>query len=127
MPTGRFTRATPPQDAQGDDLAPRAIARAKQGDMDALRFLQAPYADDVYGYVNTTVQDPHHPEDITQNVFAKLMKAILRYEQREVPFSGWILRVARNAAVDHLRARRLIPCEEVRLVDEGGDQHLTLE
>ena len=30
----------------------------------------------------------------------------MKYEQREVPFSAWILRVARNAALDHLRARR---------------------
>ena len=31
-----------------------------------------------------------------------------------MPFSPWILRVARNVAVDHMRPRRAIPCEEVR-------------
>jgi RNA polymerase sigma-70 factor (ECF subfamily) len=39
-----------------------------------------------------------------------------------VPFSAWILRVARNAALDHLRARRQIPFEEVRTTDEGHDE-----
>jgi RNA polymerase sigma-70 factor (ECF subfamily) len=36
-----------------------------------------------------------------------------------VPFAAWILRVARNAALDHMRARRAVPCEEVRTSDDG--------
>ena len=35
---------------------------------------------------------------------------------------AWILRVARNAALDHLRARRQIPFEEIRTSDEGHEQ-----
>ena len=50
------------------------------------------------------------------------MKAIQKYEQREVPFDAWILRVARNAALDHLRAKRAIPTEEIRLADAGSAQ-----
>ena len=36
--------------------------------------------------------------------------------------AAWILRVSRNAALDHLRARRQIPFEEVRTTDEGQAQ-----
>lgn len=50
------------------------------------------------------------------------MTAIQRYQQREVPFAAWILRVARNAALDHVRARRQIPVEEVRIDDDGHEQ-----
>jgi RNA polymerase sigma-70 factor, ECF subfamily len=120
--TGRFTRASAePSNEDGGQLA-RAIARAKEGDMSALHFLYIRYADDVYGYVNSIVRDHHEAEDITQNVFAKLMTAILKYEQREVPFTAWILRVARNSALDHVRGRRQIPVEEVRTSDEGHSQ-----
>jgi RNA polymerase sigma-70 factor (ECF subfamily) len=90
--------------------------------MGALHFLYVRYADDVCGYVKSIVRDHHEAEDITQNVFAKLMTAILKYEQREVPFTAWILRVARNAALDHVRARRQLPVEEVRTSDEGHSQ-----
>jgi RNA polymerase sigma-70 factor (ECF subfamily) len=119
---GRFIRVADPQAGPRDGLLASAISRAKQGDANALHFLYVRYADDVYGFVNSIVRDHHEAEDITQNLFAKLMRIIGKYEQREVPFSAWILRVARNAALDHMRARRQIPFEEVRTSDEGHDQ-----
>jgi RNA polymerase sigma-70 factor (ECF subfamily) len=103
-------------------LLEEAIESAKAGDPSALQYLYIRYADDVYGYVSSIVRDSHEAEDITQNVFAKLMKAIARYEPRDVPFAAWILRVARNAALDHIRARRQIPFAEVRTDDNGHEQ-----
>jgi RNA polymerase sigma-70 factor (ECF subfamily) len=120
--TGRFARRQPRGSDPADSLLPRAIARAKEGDREALRFLYVRFADDVQGFVFSIVRDHHEAEDITQTVFAKLMSAIHKYEQREVPFAAWILRVARNVALDHVRARRQIPCEEVRTSDEGHEQ-----
>jgi RNA polymerase sigma-70 factor, ECF subfamily len=117
----RSTRAAD-ADPRPDGQLGNAIARAQAGDMNALHFLYVRYADDVYGYVNSIVRDSHEAEDITQNVFAKMLTAIKKYEPRAVPFAGWILRVARNAALDHLRSRRQIPCEDVRVSDAGHDQ-----
>ena len=101
-------------------VAPR-VARAKQGDREALRFLYVQYADNVYGYVASIVKDDHEAEDITQMVFAKLMTKLRKYEQRQVPFTSWLLRLAHNAALDHLRRRLPTPAEEVRSPDEGFD------
>jgi RNA polymerase sigma-70 factor (ECF subfamily) len=121
----RFVPTTEP--SSDPQLVTRAVARAKEGDMSALHFLYARFADDVWGYVRSIVRDDHEAEDITQNVFAKLMTAIQRYEQREVPFAAWILRVARNMALDNVRARRQIPCEEVRTDDGLGDEQVGFE
>jgi RNA polymerase sigma-70 factor (ECF subfamily) len=121
----RFVSTTEP--STDPQLVARAVARAKEGDMSALHFLYARFADDVWGYVRSIVRDDHEAEDITQNVFAKLMTAIQRYEQREVPFAAWILRVARNVALDNVRARRQIPCEEVRTDDGLGDEQVGFE
>jgi RNA polymerase sigma-70 factor, ECF subfamily len=104
-----------------DELVYEAVAAAKEGDISALHFLYVRFADDVCAYVRSIVRDPHAAEDITQNVFAKLMKAIHKYERRNVPFAAWIIRVARNVALDHMRAARQIPVEEVRTSDEGGE------
>jgi RNA polymerase sigma-70 factor (ECF subfamily) len=104
------------------NLTQEAVTRAKAGDPEGLHYLYVRYADDVLRFVNGLVRDHHEAEDITQNVFAKLMKAINKYEERAVPFDAWIIRVARNAALDHLRAKRAIPTEEVRLADTGRAQ-----
>jgi hypothetical protein len=63
------------------------------------RSLYVRYADDVQDYVESIVRDRHEAEDITQNVFAKLITAIAGYE-RQGPFAAWLLRVARDAALE---------------------------
>lgn len=99
-------------------LVSRAVARAKEGDREAVRFLYLQYADNVYGYVRSIVRDDYEAEDVTQQVFTKLIVVIGKYEQRAVPFSAWILRLAHNAAIDHMRKRRAIPAAEVYGADE---------
>src|SRR5436190_14723114 len=74
-----------------DALERRAIAAAKRGEWDAIHYLYVHYADDVFAYVRSILGDHHAAEDVTQNVFAKLMSAIQRYEERgAIPFAGWI-------------------------------------
>jgi RNA polymerase sigma-70 factor, ECF subfamily len=103
-----------------DDLLRRAIADAKAGDTSALHFLYVRYADDVQRVALNLVGDVHEAEDLTQSVFARLITAIRRYEQREaVPFGAWLMRVARNATLDHLRRQRAIPSEEIFARDDG--------
>ena len=104
-------------------MVSRAVKRAQEGDREAIGFLYARYSDDVYGYVRSIVKDHYEAEDVTQQVFAKLVRAIGSYEQREVPFFAWMLRVARNAAVDHIRQRRLVPVEDVRSSDSGKEAY----
>ena len=106
-------------------LTAAAVRAAKQGDGDALRYLYLRYADNVFGYVRSIVRDDYDAEDVTQQVFAKLIVVIGRYEQRSMPFSAWILRVAHNAAIDHVRVRRPVPCEEVRGTDTPLDERAT--
>jgi RNA polymerase sigma-70 factor (ECF subfamily) len=90
-----------------------AIARAKEGDRDAVRFLYIRYSNNVYGYVRSIVRDEREAEDLTQHVFMKLVTVIVKYDDHGVPFSGWLLRMARNVALDHLRRRQPTPTEEV--------------
>jgi RNA polymerase sigma-70 factor (ECF subfamily) len=101
-----------------------AVARAKEGDQEALRYLYVSYSHNIYGYVRSIVRDDHEAEDITQHVFAKLMTRIGRYDDRGVPFFAWLLRLARNVAIDHLRANRLTPTENVLDPDTSSSDDL---
>jgi RNA polymerase sigma-70 factor (ECF subfamily) len=89
------------------------VAAAQQGESAALHELYERYADNVYSYVRTIVHDDHAAEDVTQHVFAKLLTKIGSYQERSVPFVAWLLRIARNCAIDHLRGSRVVYCEEV--------------
>lgn len=107
------------REAGGEDRqVDLAVARAQEGSRDAMRYLYCRYADAVYGYVRSIVGDEYEAEDVTHSVFAKLITRIGSYEPRTTPFSAWLLKVARNAALDHLRQRRPVPTEEVRTSDE---------
>ena len=101
-----------------------AVARAKEGDQEALRYLYVSYSHNIYGYVRSIVRDDHEAEDITQHVFAKLMTRIGRYDDRGVPFFAWLLRLARNVAIDHLRTNRLTPTENVLDPDTSSSDDL---
>ncbi len=118
----RFANRGTEQGAGDTALVRRAIAGAKDGDMEALHFLYVRYAEDVQRYVGSFIKDQHQAEDICQDVFLKLMRVIGKYEPREVPFTAWILRVARNATLDYMRSQRMTPCEEIHLQDDERGQ-----
>jgi RNA polymerase sigma-70 factor (ECF subfamily) len=102
-----------------DEVDVQRVVRAAQGgDRDAMRDLYEQFAPSVQLYVGSIVQSSD-AEDVTQQVFAKLMTDLPRYRPGEAPFAAWVLRVARNLAIDHLRRSRLVPCAEVH-----GDSHL---
>jgi RNA polymerase sigma-70 factor (ECF subfamily) len=100
-------------------LVDRAVAAVKEGDASALHYLYVRYADDVLACTRRVVWNRQDAEDVTQNVFMKLPDKLRHYESRGVPFEHWLLRVARNAALDHLRSRRPVPCAEVYATEEG--------
>lgn len=118
------TRASGTRDR---DRLSAAIAAGKHGDQDAISYLYSRYSAEVRTYVRGIIRDEYEAEDITQNVFVKLMRILPKYEERAVPFSAWLLRVARNQALDHLRARRMIPCERIRDESDASDVNRELD
>ena len=105
----------------------RVVTRAKAGDRDALRELYERYADNVFSYVRTIIHDQHEAEDVTQHVFTKLLTKIDRYEERSVPFAAWLLRIARNCAIDHVRGNRAVCYEEIPSVAGSASEDVAAE
>ena len=97
------------------------IAQARDGDREALGELYERYADSVFHCVHRILQDAHEAEDVTQHVFLKLMSVLPRYQRREVPFSAWLMRVARNVALDAERKRRPMRYEEIQETDPDAN------
>jgi RNA polymerase sigma factor (sigma-70 family) len=91
----------------------RMIGRAAAGDREALQDLYLRYSGPVYRHVRGVIRDEHEAQDITQLVFLKLIAALPVYDERHGPFRPWLLRVARNLAIDQIRRRRAVPAEPV--------------
>ena len=87
-------------------LTRRAVQRASDGDGEAMGELYDRYASRVYGHVRRVMRDRHDAEDVTQLVFLKLIWSLDRYDEHAGDFCPWLLRVARNLAIDEMRRRR---------------------
>ena len=60
----------------------------------------------VYSYVYYRVLNPSVAEDITSDVFVKVVKHHDGFDPSRASFSTWIMRIAHNALVDHYRTRK---------------------
>lgn len=58
----------------------------------------------VFRYVRFRVATREVAEDVTSEVFMKALRSFERYDPRRASPKTWLLRIARNAVTDHLRA-----------------------
>lgn len=64
------------------------------------------YRGPVYRYVRFRVATREVAEDVTSEVFMKALRSVHRYDPHIASPKTWLLRIARNAVTDHLRALR---------------------
>jgi RNA polymerase sigma-70 factor (ECF subfamily) len=84
-------------------------AYLKQGDTQAFRQLVERHQERIYSYLLGWVRDPEVANDLFQETFLRVLAA-LRQERASYTQQGrwlaWVMRIARNAALDYLRSRR---------------------
>ena len=93
------------QQAQVGSVA-SLVRRAAHRDVAAFEQLYELFIDRIYRFFLYRVGDSHLAEDLTSTVFVKAWHSIDRYQERGVPFSAWLYKIARNAAADHFRAEK---------------------
>lgn len=73
-----------------------ALTHAAQGDREAFGVLYDRYVGRIYNYIYYRTGNQHDAEDLTSRVFTRAMKHITNYQNRGVPFSAWLYRIAHN-------------------------------
>ena len=97
-------RLEPSVQATRDLDAKRLVTRYQAGDESVFGELYLRYFNFVYTYARVALRDHHEAEDITQQVFIRVLSALDRYEVRaHAPFRGWLFAIARNVIVDAVR------------------------
>jgi len=113
----------------------RLIARAKDGEAAAFAEIYDRYQPAIYRYIFYRVEDSATAEDLTGEVFVRLVDKIDQFTYRGRPLLAWLYTIARNLVADHHRHRaqiQLLPLNE-RLVagtispKKAADRVLTQE
>ena len=98
------------------------LDRAHQLDEDALAELHELFYPVVYRFVRFRLEDDQLVEDITSEVFLRLLNA-LRQERKSVrDVRGWLLGTASNLVYDHLRRKYRHPMEELEQHEDLPDE-----
>jgi RNA polymerase sigma-70 factor, ECF subfamily len=85
----------------------RLIQRAKQGDPTAFAELYDRHQPAIYRYIFYQVSDAATAEDLTSEVFVRLVEKIDHFTYRGRPLRAWLYTIARNLVTDyHRRAGR---------------------
>jgi RNA polymerase sigma-70 factor, ECF subfamily len=100
-----FLAALTPKDSS--EVSPDAtlIQQLFQRDVDAFEQLYDRHSRIVYALVLRIVQQGSTAEEVVQDVFLQLWRNAARYDTRRGPFVPWLMAVARNRALDHLRLK----------------------
>jgi RNA polymerase sigma-70 factor (ECF subfamily) len=85
------------------------LERAKEYDQEALGELYDRYAPRIYAYIYRRVGNAHLAEDLTGDVFVRLMQAIQSERFWRTSFRAWLYRIAHNLVVDHYRRQPPAP------------------
>jgi RNA polymerase sigma-70 factor (ECF subfamily) len=114
-----------------DRAAQDQVHLAQQGDMVALAALYDQHYPLIFGYLRARLGDRHAVEDLTGEVFQRMLAALPAYRAHGLPFRAWLFRIAHNLLVDHYRqAGRTVPVEWLetgRAADPSGDPAAVIE
>jgi RNA polymerase sigma-70 factor (ECF subfamily) len=81
---------------------PRTLRRAREGDAAAFEDLVRTYQVDVWRFATRFTHDRVLAEDVAQETFLRAFR-FLRTYRGESRFTTWLLRIARNCAIDAMR------------------------
>jgi len=104
---------------------PELVRRCLAGDEKAYRELVARYERQVYSVAMRMVRVAEDAEDLTQETFIRMFKALDRYDPTR-PFPAWLLTIAARLSIDQLRRRRVKTVPLVR-TEPGSEEERTVE
>jgi len=108
-----------------DDLS----RQLKNVDETALNRLYEENFERIYRYILLKVGNQMEAEDLTQQVFLNAIRSFSTFEDRGMPVSAWLFRIAHNLVVDLLRKkskRESVSLEDPRVKSVSGEDALDM-
>jgi RNA polymerase sigma-70 factor (ECF subfamily) len=98
------------------------LKRARKLDANALAQIHDQYYPEIYRYVRYRLDNEQVCEDITSEVFLRLLDALHQNRGPNQSLRGWLFGTASNLVNDHLRHRYARPVEELK--EHSDDGHI---
>jgi RNA polymerase sigma-70 factor, ECF subfamily len=92
------------------------ITRAQKGDAQVIGMLYEQYRTGIFRYLYYRVGDQQTAEDLTSEVFVRMLRFLPAYRPQNVAFQAWLFQIARNLAIDH--HRQMLVRNPVRLEED---------
>ncbi|MBK9748084.1 MAG: sigma-70 family RNA polymerase sigma factor [Chloroflexi bacterium] len=84
------------------------ITQAQSGDEGAVSLLYETHVDAIFEYVRYRVDSKSTAEDLTSEVFLRMVRGLANYRDQGTPLRAWLFRIAANLIVDHYRQRKWV-------------------
>ena len=84
-------------------LNPELIRRAQEGETLIVSEIYDRYQRSIFRYLFYRVGDQQTAEDLTSEVFLRMIEKISSYQDQRTSFQAWLFQIARNLSIDHYR------------------------
>jgi len=108
-----------------DDNEARLVHRARRGDRDAIATLYQQHVQAIFRYICYRVPDHAAADDLTAEVFLRMVEGLPQYQANGAPFEAWLYRIAAARVADFYRAQHRHP--EEALSDSEPDRTVSPE
>lgn len=89
------------------------IAAAQAGDKQAVSTLYEAYAQPIFRYISYRVDSDMTAEDLTAEVFLRMVQGLPNYQDSGAPLGAWLYRIAATQVADHYRRNRRVSPEPI--------------
>jgi RNA polymerase sigma-70 factor (ECF subfamily) len=98
----------------------RLLQKAKAGDDEAFTLLVKAYQNKVFSLAYYVTKNHHDAEDVAQEVFIKLWRALPTY-RGDAP-DPWVMKIAKNTCLDFVKQKKRVEPLEYEIDDESVER-----
>ena len=103
------------------NLIETLVNKARTGHKDALTKLYGVFREKIYRYVFFKCGNHADAEDITNEVFLRMIQSIANFQWKGIGFSSWLFKIASNLVIDYYRNKSRRNIESIEKRDYIGE------